>query len=148
MSCNVRRSHLRSNGKVTGMRVLDTEEGPTIEGTYQAQGKLKGMEVTEMGTFSSTMRPGGALYGEDEAVVMTRDGDMASANPKGIGRFMGQGDVSWRGCALYNANETGKLPVPARNRGLVGRSNARVVAAAKEQYDYEDDKVAYSSADL
>ena len=97
-----------AKGKVTGRRVLDTE-GPTIEGSYQAQGKLKGIDVTEMGTFSSTMRPGGALYGEDKAVVMTRDGDIASANPKGIGRFTAQGGISYRGCALYNANATGKL---------------------------------------
>lgn len=95
-------------GKVVGKRVLDTE-GPTIEGTYQTQGRLKGIDVTEMGTFSSTMREGGALYGEDKAVVMTRDGDMASANPKGIGRFTGPGAISYRGCALYNANATGKL---------------------------------------
>jgi hypothetical protein len=97
-----------AKGKVTGKRVIDTE-GPTIEGTYSTQGKIKGIEVMEMGTFSSTMRPGGALYGEDKAVLMTPAGDIASANPKGIGRFTGQGAVSYRGCAIYNANATGKL---------------------------------------
>ncbi len=62
-----------------------------------------------MGTFSSTMRPGGTLYGEDKAVLMTPDGDMASANPKGIGRFTGPATISYRGAAFYNANATGKL---------------------------------------
>lgn len=97
-----------AKGKVVGKRVLDTE-GPTIEGSYSAQGKIKGIDVMEMGTFSSTMRPGGALYGEDKAVLMTSDGDTASADPKGIGHFTGPGAISYRGCALYNANATGKL---------------------------------------
>jgi hypothetical protein len=97
-----------AKGKVTGRRVLDTE-GPTIEGTYSTQGKIKGIDVMEMGTFSSTMRPGGALYGEDKAVLMTPEGDMASVNPKGIGRFTGPGAISYRGCAIFNANATGKL---------------------------------------
>lgn len=83
--------------KVTGKRVLDTE-GPTIEGTYQTQGKLKGMEVIEMGTFSSTMRPGGALYGEDKAVVMTRDGD---GKPKRHWALYGAGSRQLEGmCAV------------------------------------------------
>ena len=36
-------------------------------------------------------------------------GDMASANPVGIRRFTGPGAISYRGCALFNANATGKL---------------------------------------
>jgi hypothetical protein len=55
------------------------------------------------------MREGGVLYGEDEAILMTKDGDVASANPKGIGRFTGPGDISFRGCAIFNARATGKL---------------------------------------
>jgi hypothetical protein len=97
-----------ATAKITGRRVLDAE-GLEVESSYTAQGKVKGINVTEMGTFVSTMREGGVLYGEDEAILMTADGDLASASPKGIGRFTGSGSISFRGCALYHAHATGKL---------------------------------------
>ncbi len=97
-----------ATGKITGRRVLDAD-GLSIESSYSTEGKIKDIHVFEMGTFVSTMREGGVLYGEDKGILMTQDGDTASANPKGIGRFTGPGSISFRGCAIYNPKATGKL---------------------------------------
>lgn len=56
-------------GKITGTRVLDVD-GPKIENSYMVQSKLKGIEVTETGTFTATMRSDGVQYGEDKALIM------------------------------------------------------------------------------
>lgn len=97
-----------AQGKLTGTRVLDAED-LKMESSFTAQGKIKGVEVTEMGTFWSAMRPGGVLYGEDQAILMTKDGDVAPAQPRGIGHYTGPGKVAFKGAAIYGTNCTGKL---------------------------------------
>lgn len=97
-----------AQGKVTGTRVLDAATYK-IESSYMVQGKFKGIEVTEMGTFWSVMRPGGFLSGEDQAVVMTAEGDVAQARPVGVGRHTGAGKIRYIGTAIYGDNCTGKL---------------------------------------
>ena len=98
----------QAQGKITGNRVLDAASYK-IESSYSVQGKLNGIDVIEMGTFWAVMRPSGILYGEDEAVVMTMDGDVAQGKPIGVGRFVGPGKISYRGAVVYGDNCTGKL---------------------------------------
>lgn len=62
-------------GKITSQRVLDVEAGtPKMETSFSATGKYRGVEATEMGTYWSTPRPGGALHGEGQGVLMSKDG--------------------------------------------------------------------------
>lgn len=95
-------------GKVTGQRVLDVEV-PKVENSYMVQSKLKGVEMTETGTFISIMRPGGAQYGEDKAVIMTADGDVTTMTATGIGRATAADKISFRGMAIVGGSGTGKL---------------------------------------
>jgi hypothetical protein len=56
-----------------------------------------------MGTYWSTVRPDGRLYGECpmQGVLLTQDGDVDTWTGAGVGRFTGQGSaVSFRG-AIY-----------------------------------------------
>lgn len=48
-----------ARGKITGIRVIEIEEGPNgikTETSYTMHGKQKGIEITETGTFTAVMR--------------------------------------------------------------------------------------------
>lgn len=65
-----------ARGKITGIRVIEIEgpNGVKAETSYTMQGKLKGIEITETGTFTAVMRSENKQYGEDKTVVMAQDG--------------------------------------------------------------------------
>ncbi|MEW5959525.1 MAG: hypothetical protein AB1801_17510 [Chloroflexota bacterium] len=90
-------------GRITGQRVLPTEGGgPKVEVSFEGTGTLLGVEITDMGTYHSAVRPDGTLFGEGQGIIMTRDGEMASWKGQGVGRFTGRGAaVSWRGAIYY-----------------------------------------------
>lgn len=94
-------------GKATGYRVLPSEgTGPKVEVSFQASGKILGIETTEMGTYWSMPKPGGFLHGEGQGVVMTRDGEMATWVGQGVGRIGAGGSASWRGALYYSTAST------------------------------------------
>ncbi len=55
-------------------------EGPKIENSFVMDGKYKGAEGTDIGTYSSVLRQeeegggGWVMYGEGQGVVTTKDG--------------------------------------------------------------------------
>jgi hypothetical protein len=72
---------------------------------------MRGVEVTMLGTYWSTVRPDGTLYGEcpDQGLVMTAGGAMGQWTGAGVGRFAGAGGaVSFRG-AIYVHGAAGEL---------------------------------------
>jgi hypothetical protein len=82
-----------AKGKITGYRVLDVE-GPKIEVTISENGTLKGgIETTDIVTYWSVPRPGGAFYAEGKGVFMTKDGSNETATWTG------------QGIAHYSANK-------------------------------------------
>ncbi len=81
-------------GKVTGVRVLP--EGK-VEASFQAAGRILGVEMTNIGTYQSSPKPGGVFYGEGQGIVTTKDGEMVMWTGSGIGRPTGRGSgVTWR----------------------------------------------------
>ena len=99
-------------GKLTGQRVLDAE-GPKVEYSFSANGKMKDVDITHMATFWTIPRGNGILYGEGQGVITTKDGqDMATEIGRGIGQFTDGGKkVKFRGSFFYRASpsSTGKL---------------------------------------
>lgn len=95
-----------SKGKITGERVLELNP-PKIESSYTVEGKLKGVEVTELGTYTSNMRPDGTLCGEDKSITKAKDGSVTTATARGIGRFTGPEKIRFRGFATLGAEGTG-----------------------------------------
>jgi len=75
-----------NKGKITSQRVLDVEGGePTIETSFSATGRYRGVETTDTVTYCSTPRPGGEIYGEGQGVLMSKDGqEMVSYTGQGI----------------------------------------------------------------
>jgi hypothetical protein len=76
-----------------------------MEITYQGTGKLRGNETTEVGTYISTMRADGTVYGEGEGIIMTGDGAGLTWKGSGIGHPTGKGmAASYRGAIYYQSN--------------------------------------------
>jgi hypothetical protein len=94
---------VESSGKITGVKVLSVEGPvPKLEVSLQGSGKLLGQETTEFITYWQTVRPGGALYGEGQAVAMTHDGEMATWTGFGVGRPTGKGHAtSYRAAGAF-----------------------------------------------
>ena len=68
-------------GKVTGQRVLPADDSrPKVETSFEISGTVLGVETTMMGTYWSTVRPDGRLYGECpmQGILLTRDGDVGT----------------------------------------------------------------------
>lgn len=94
-----------SSGKVTSQRVLPNPGGgPKMETSFQATGKLVGVDFSETGTYWSAVRADGTLYGEGQGVVMSREGDIATWIGQGVGTIRKDGAVSYRGAVYYQSS--------------------------------------------
>jgi hypothetical protein len=92
-----------SRGKRTGRKVLSVDGGFKVEVSFEAEGKLFGIDVHEITTYWSAPRPDGSLYGEGEAVVIGADGLAATWKGQGVGKFAADGAVSYRGAVYYSS---------------------------------------------
>jgi hypothetical protein len=95
-------------GKITNQRVLDAE-GAKMETSFSGSANYRGTDGTEIGTYRTTYRPEGVLYGEGQGVITTKDGEIATSTGSGIGRFTGQGKIRFHGPLFYRTHSTGKL---------------------------------------
>jgi len=90
-----------TTGKVVLRRVLAAGASATrVETTQQGVGTLLGVELREMGTYESELRPDGTLYGSGQGLYMGSGGEMATWTGQGVGTLKKGGGVSFRG-ALY-----------------------------------------------
>jgi hypothetical protein len=56
-----------ASGRITGTRVITPSAGQTrMEVSFQGSGTVLGQDVTNIATYSQTLRPGGILYGEGD----------------------------------------------------------------------------------
>ena len=75
-----------STGKVTSRRVLaNPGGGPKMETSFEATGRVLGVEATETGTHWSVVRPDGSLYGEGQGIIMGKGGELATWIGQGVG---------------------------------------------------------------
>jgi hypothetical protein len=81
----------QASGRVTGTRVITPSAGqpPRIEVSFQGSGTVPGQDVTNIATYSQTLRSGGILYGEGDALYITSDGQSAHWRGFGVGRPTG-----------------------------------------------------------
>jgi hypothetical protein len=120
-------------GKVTARRVLPNPGGgPKMETSFESKGKLLGVESKEMGTYASTVRPDGTLYGEGNGILMGKGGEMATWIGQGMGIIKEDGGVVYRGAIYYQSSSE------------AWRRLNRVAAV----YEYEVDAEGNSKAEL
>jgi len=90
-------------GKRTSRRVVSVGDNTFhVEVAFEDTGKLLGIDVMQIGTYTAHPRPDGTLYGEGQGVVMTADGEGATWKGIGVGKFVGGGAVSYRGSVVYS----------------------------------------------
>jgi len=82
-------------------RVLDVNGEPKVEVSFEADGKIIGLDEHSIVTYVSTVRPDGSLYGEGKGVVAARDGAVGSWIGAGVGKFGEGGSVSYRGAVYF-----------------------------------------------
>src|SRR5262245_59675211 len=97
-------------GKVVLRRVLAAGASATrVETTQQGVGTLLGVELREMGTYESVLRPDGTLYGSGQGLYMGGGGEMATWIGHGVGTLKKGGGVSFRGAIyVYSTSEKWK----------------------------------------
>jgi hypothetical protein len=100
------------NGQTISTRVLeDLGRGPRTEVTDHQVGTLCGVQVDTTVTYLGTMRPNGTMAGAGNGFVVTANGQTATFEGKGVGKFTGPGQISWRGALFYEtaAEELSRL---------------------------------------
>lgn len=98
-----------AKGKITSKRVLDLE-GPKIESSYFLEGKMREIEVAEIGTFTSIPISDGLFFieGKDIVTVKGSDNEMATVKAQGISKLKDSSKVV-SGSNFYRSSNTGKL---------------------------------------
>jgi 5-keto 4-deoxyuronate isomerase len=98
-----------AKGRITSKRVLDLE-GPKIESSYFLEGKMREIEVVEIGTFTSVPISDGVFFieGKDIVTVKGSDDEMATVKAQGISKLKGSSKVV-SGSNFYRSSKTGKL---------------------------------------
>ncbi|MBP43173.1 MAG: hypothetical protein CL925_02100, partial [Deltaproteobacteria bacterium] len=87
-------------------KVLPAQGGfPSFETSAQTSGKLAGVDVQSMATYSAQMQPDGSLYGEcpNSGVVMTSDG-AATFRATGCGQMTADGGAKFRGAVYFQTS--------------------------------------------
>jgi len=91
-------------GKVTVRRTLPNPGGvPRVETSFEAAGSILGVRHQTIGSYTSMRRPDGTIFGEGQGVARGRDGAMASWVGQGVGKFTGDGGVTYRGAVFYQS---------------------------------------------
>jgi hypothetical protein len=102
-----------ASGRITGTRVLAPEGQPVkVEVALQGSGTMLGQQITDVGTYWQTLRPGGVLYGEGDNLFLTPDGQSAHWTGFGVGRPTGPfpaGHFAVCGSALTDSQSLGRL---------------------------------------
>jgi hypothetical protein len=88
-------------GARTGRRVLATEPQFCVEVSFEEASKLLGIDGLNIGTYTSSNKPGGSLYSQGEGVFVTIEGEVVTWRGMGVGRLQPDGAVSYRGCLSY-----------------------------------------------
>ena len=98
-----------AKGRITSKRVLELKP-VKIESSYYVEGKMRGIEVFEIGTFTSTATSvNGVFFVEGKDIVYVKESDeMATVKAQGISKIRNSSKVVC-GSNFYNSSNTGKL---------------------------------------
>jgi hypothetical protein len=99
-----------AKGRVTSKRVLDLER-VEIESSYFVEGKMKGIEVVEIGTFTTISTGTSGVFfvqGKDIVTVKGNDDEMATVKAQGISKLRDSSKVIC-GSNFYSASTKGQL---------------------------------------
>ena len=98
-------------GKITSETVL---EGPTVQTSFTSNGTVIGgvtnVSATEIGTYTTTPRANGILYGEGQGVITAENGETVTWDSQEIGNTAPNGEITFRGSIFFRTlSPTGSL---------------------------------------
>jgi hypothetical protein len=99
-----------AKGRVTSKRVLNLER-VEIESSYFLEGKMRGIEVVEIGTFTSISTGTNGIFfvqGKDIVTVKGSEDEMATVKAQGISKIRDSSKVIC-GSNFYSSSTTGRL---------------------------------------
>ena len=79
---------------------------PKLETSIEFFGTLLGVENKSIATYVGVMQPDGTIQGGGHGVVMSKTGDAATFEGRGVGTMNEKGGVSWRGCLFFQSQST------------------------------------------
>ena len=85
-----------TKGRRLVRRVISIDP-PTAEVSFEDTGQLFGTPTTGMGTYTSSVRPDGSIFGHGQGMSLTNDGEAITWTGTGLGKFGPGGSVSYRG---------------------------------------------------
>jgi hypothetical protein len=99
-----------AKGRITSKRILDLD-GPKTESSYFLEGKMREIEVEEIGTFTNTPIAHGFFYveGKDIVTVKGSGDDMATVKSQSISKLIRDSSKIVTGSNFYQSSNTGKL---------------------------------------
>jgi hypothetical protein len=68
-----------------------------METSFEANGRVLGVDMKETGTYWAVARSDGSLYGEGQGIMMGKGGEMGTWVGQGVGTMNKDGKVSYRG---------------------------------------------------
>jgi hypothetical protein len=91
---------IEATSKRTVRRVLSVDP-PTTEVSFEDAGHLLGIPTTGVGTYTSTVRPDGSIFGHGQGLHTTHEGDAITWSATGVGHFGPGGSISYRGMLFF-----------------------------------------------
>ena len=89
-------------GKTTSERLLSADEETEI--SFCIPAKIRGLEVADIRIFVATQRPGVALFGRDDGILVSEGGKGAFYSGSGMGNIE-DSKVSRRGAVYFDTKE-------------------------------------------
>lgn len=89
-----------TKGKRLVRRVLSVDP-PMAEVSFEDSGHVLGVATKGMGSYTSTVREDGSIFGHGQGMSMTDDGEAVTWTGTGLGRFGPGGSLSYRGMLFF-----------------------------------------------
>jgi hypothetical protein len=90
-------------GEISSQTVL---EGPTVQTSFSSNGTIRlganSENVTEIGTYTTTPRANGILYGEGKGVMTGRNNEMVTWTSQELGIMNPDGKIVFHGSIFFN----------------------------------------------
>ena len=93
-----------NKGEITSQTVL---EGPTVQTSFSSNGTIlngiNSIDVTEIGTYTTTPRSNGVVYGEGQGVITGQNNEIVTWSSQEIGIITPEKKIKFNGSIFFRA---------------------------------------------
>jgi hypothetical protein len=93
-----------NKGEITSQTVL---EGPTVQTSFSSNGTIlngiNSIDVTEIGTYTTTPRSNGVVYGEGQGVITGKNNEIVTWSSQEIGIITPEKKIKFNGSIFFRA---------------------------------------------